>query len=150
MDEFTAAIQEVAHDYGCKRLAADMGISHQVLLNQLNPMNDRPVSLNKFWQIVRITQDKRAIQPLLDEMGLVAVKRTEIDADEEMTLAQAFMRYSKAGGELAAGIVDATEDGVIDSREQKLLDELYRKRDEADAAIRQALAGMRKPDLKLA
>lgn len=118
MDKLTDAIQTVADEYGVKRIAADMGVNYNVLLNQLNPNNGRPISLSKFYQMVRFTQDIRTLQPLLDELGMVAVKATR-NEDEDASLCDLVLNHSLAFGTLSGEIHKALADGKIDHDEIK-------------------------------
>lgn len=117
MDRFTALIQEVAEEYGYKRLADDLGCSYQGLLNQINPVNDRPISLRKFWQMARFTKDPRLVQALLDEMGMVATPVDQSIGDVEEEIKELLLEQHDVIAGFVATIRAAKADGVICEKE---------------------------------
>lgn len=117
MDRFTALIQEVAEEYGYKRLADDLGCSYQGLLNQINPVNDRPISLRKFWQMARFTKDPRLVQALLDEMGMVATPVDQGIGDLEEEIKELLMDQHEVIASFVSTIRAAKADGVICKKE---------------------------------
>lgn len=117
MDKLTAMIQAVAEDYGHKRLADDLGCSYNGLLNQLNPNNDRPISLRKFWQMARFTKDPRLVEALLDEMGMVATPVAQEFSDIEEEIKELLMDQHEVIASFVAAIRAAKADGVICDKE---------------------------------
>jgi hypothetical protein len=127
MDKLTAMIQAVAEDYGHKRLADDLGCSYNGLLNQLNPNNDRPISLRKFWQMARFTKDPRLVEALLDEMGMVATRVTGESSDIENEIRELLLDQHEQAARFVAAVREAKRDGVISCEE---LEEIKRQRHE--------------------
>lgn len=117
MDKLTAMIQAVAEDYGHKRLADDLGCSYNGLLNQLNPNNDRPISLRKFWQMARFTKDPRLVEALLDEMGMVATPVHQDMQGVEEEIKELLMDQHEVIAGFVATIRAAKADGVICDKE---------------------------------
>lgn len=144
MDKFSAAIQQVAHEHGVERLAGDMGVNYNVLLNQLNPNNDRPISLRKFYQLVRFTKDQRLLNPLLDMLGLVAT-RHEV-RDDDASFFDLMVNHQVAFGAVAETIRDAMKDGMITGRERQDINKVVQQEIDALCDLRAELNDM--ADLK--
>lgn len=116
MDEFTGAIYQVAHEYGLKRLSPDLGVTEQTLRNKLNLTGDHTLTLAQYYQMVRFTKDVRAVQPLLDEIGMQAIKVSK--PDEDQSLFDLILSHQAAFGGFAATVRDALADGKVDARER--------------------------------
>lgn len=130
MDKLTETLHDIAIEHGIAKLAADMGVSRHVLSNQLNPLNDRPISLAKFYQMVRLTQDVRCVQPLLEELGMRAVK-TEKPSDD-LSLFDVLINQQSSFGSVAGEIKQALADGKIDTQEAA---QIRRAINEASASL---------------
>ncbi|WP_289105185.1 phage regulatory CII family protein [uncultured Halomonas sp.] len=145
MDKLTAAIQEVAEDYGYKRLAAAVGCPYQVLVNQCNPINDRPISLRKFWLMFSITKDMRLLVAFLDEVGAVAVAKGR--RDDDATLFDLVINHQVAAGTVAQTVRDALADNRISAQERKEIRKAVRAEIDALTSLEAELEEMAEPRL---
>lgn len=145
MDKLTAAIQEVAEDYGYKRLAAAVGCPYQVLVNQCNPINDRPISLRKFWLMFSITKDMRLLVAFLDEIGAVAVAKGK--RNEDASLFDLVVNHQIAGGHVASTIRDALSDGEVTPDEFRSVRRAVREEIDALTALEDEMQDMAEPKL---
>ena len=145
MDKLTAAIQEVAEDYGYKRLAAAVGCPYQVLVNQCNPINDRPISLRKFWLMFSITKDMRLLVAFLDEIGAVAVAKGK--RNEDASLFDLVVNHQVAAGTVAQVIRQALDDGLITAEEARDIRNAIRAEIDCLTALESELMEMAEPRL---
>ncbi|WP_413616438.1 phage regulatory CII family protein [Halomonas cupida] len=145
MDRFTGVIQQVAEEYGIRTLAEELGCSYQGLVNQLNPINDRPISLRKYWQIFVKTKDMRLVQPLLDQMNLTAIAKGA--RDEDCSLFDLVINHQIAAGSVAQTVRQALADGLITAEEAREIRDAVRAEIDALTALESELMEMAEPRL---
>ncbi|MBY6030008.1 hypothetical protein C6W88_15715 [Halomonas litopenaei] len=145
MDKFTASIQEVAKEYGLERLAGDLGMTYNCLSAQLNPNNGRPLSLSKYFQLIRFARDARLVQPLLDQMGMVAIQKGA--RDDDATLFDLVINHQVAAGTVAQTVRDALADNRISAQERKEIRKAVRAEIDALTSLEAELEEMAEPRL---
>lgn len=143
MDKLTEALHDIALEHGIAQLAADMGVSRHVLANQLNPTNDRHISLAKYYLMVRLTQDVRCVQPLLDELGMIAVPASK--PDEDISLFDLVMNHQVSVGVVAKTVRDALADQKIDAKERVKIEEVVQQEINALCDLASVLKEMSQP-----
>ncbi|MCP1366605.1 phage regulatory CII family protein, partial [Halomonas sp. BBD48] len=114
-----------------------------VLANQLNPVNDRHISLAKYYLMVRLTQDVRCVQPLLDELGMIAVPASQ--PGEDVSLFDLVMNHQVSVGVVAKTVRDALADGQIDAKERGQIEQVVQEEINALCDLSAVLKEMSQP-----
>lgn len=116
-----------------KAIAADLGLSHQVLLNKVSPTNTSHfLRLTEAVGLMRTTRDVRILHALAGEMGGQYLPGPDLDDDADPALMKDLARMTAEFGELMKEVAMDMADGIISDNE------LARIEDDADQ-LRKAL-----------
>jgi len=116
MDQLDQAIYDTVHDAGTAQLAVRLGISRQVLINKVNPNDDRNhLSLHQAQAVMQATGDIRILQAQAALLGYDVVQKAERDANEDPVAS--LVKTMKETSEAINRASTALEDGRLTQRE---------------------------------
>ena len=115
MDQLDQVIYDTVHDAGTAKLATQLGISRQVLINKVNPNDDRNhLSLHQAQAVMQATGDVRILRTQAALLGYEIVPREQ--AAEPDPLASLVSTMSETAEAIQA-TAQAMEDGRLTQRE---------------------------------
>lgn len=150
MDAFIDPVHDAAFNNCIKALAVNVGMSAKSLYRRLDDNDAMPLRfvdfVSIFWS-VDYESRKEMIQPFLDDMGMVAVKRTEEGVGRGDVLGSVLDSQTESG-RLAGLIHQVIADGEVDEDEAASLDAQFRAIEAATAKLKADLASMKRPALR--
>jgi len=115
MDQLDQAIYDTVHDAGTAQLAVRLGISRQVLINKVNPNDDRNhLSLHQAQAVMQATGDIRILQAQAALLGYDVEPKSTVAGDDPL---HALVRTMKETSEAINRASAALEDGRLTQRE---------------------------------
>ena len=145
MDLYTAGIQQVVKEAGYATVARALRMDESRLHKKLDPDGSVPLTLADFIRIATMLRDARAVNPILEEMGLTAVpmERDERDA----SLCDRIVNQQVATGRVAQEVQSALADGRVDAQEAWAIDRAVDEAIKELCALRSELKEMAEPKL---
>lgn len=121
MDQLDHAIYATAHKTKdtCKKLATQMGMSHQVLLNKVNFNNEtHHLTLRESIALQLHTGDKQILHASASELGSIV---QEEQGPPGISLTEATLNIGVEFGELMSSIRESIADGRVTEQERALV-----------------------------
>lgn len=141
MDKYTEPMREAAFEYGIKRLAADLDMTESRLYKKLDSESNLPMTLNDFFRVNRVLKNVTVIQPLLNDLGLVATPRAEAESTEECVF-RLLAEKQVESGRLAQVVVEAMQDRQVSDEELSALEDRLIAAESALAMLRNRIRAM--------
>lgn len=145
MDRYTEGLRDAAYAYGVKRLAYELDMSETRLYKKLDPDGAISLTLADFFRINRKLQDVQVVQPLLNDLDLVATRKAA--RDDDATLFDLVINHQVAAGTVAQTVRDALADNRISVQERKEIRKAVRAEIDALTSLEAELEEMAEPRL---
>ena len=145
MDIYTDGVREVAKEVTVASLARQLGMSESRLYKKLDPDGSVNLTLEDFFRIAMLTRDLRGVQPILDEMGYVAVKASTPTGSAD--LSDLLLNHQVTFGSVAQAIRNALADESISAKEAADIDQSITDELSALCELRGELKAMIQPRL---
>ncbi|MCA0973435.1 phage regulatory CII family protein [Halomonas denitrificans] len=145
MDRYTEGLRDAAYAYGVKRLAYELDMSETRLYKKLDPDGAISLTLADFFRINRKLQDVQVVQPLLNDLDLVATRKAA--RDDDATLFDLVINHQVAAGTVAQTVRDALADNRISAQERKEIRKAVRAEIDALTSLEAELEEMAEPRL---
>lgn len=145
MDRYTEGLRDAAFAYGVKRLAYELDMSETRLYKKLDPDGAISLTLADFFRINRKLQDVQVVQPLLNDLDLVATRKAA--RDDDATLFDLVINHQVAAGTVAQTVRDALADNRISAQERKEIRKAVRAEIDALTSLEAELEEMAEPRL---
>ena len=134
------AAYATVHEGGwtAKTLAAELGISHQVLLNKVSPTNESHfLRLTEAVDLMRTTRDVRILHAVAAELGGQYLPGPEVDEHTDPALMNDLAQMTAEFGELMKEVACDIGDGAISDNElSRIENDAERLRKALDTLLR--------------
>lgn len=142
LDNAAWAIVHATRD-SARDIAERTGIRQQVLVNKVNPNNDRNhLMLSEALAIQKAAGDFRILQVMADELGHVCIPKPSLACDDDVAHAIACM--CAEFGDYLREVDTSLQDGRVTPNEQKRLDKELAELIDAATHLQAVLAGKKK------
>lgn len=128
-------IYEVAHRFGIRQLALQMGMTEMRLLQKLNPHNEKEnLTLAQFMQMVAIVRPPELIAALGEIAGFQVTLGSAEGGPRDVM--RAFLSVAKECNDVVSAFSRSAEDGRVSRAE---MSEIEREAQEAIASVQRAV-----------